>query len=161
MRFLEFERRYQLESEPCPRCNGDGIYGSVAQRMSRQCYNCRGLGRKISRAGRELFKAICLELGHPVSIKDSRIDPKHIDQVYGRELKVGMCVGQLYPQKLPRKVITAIEWLQLGQARVTFEESSVAVFGAIDSLARELTPAELDRVEHLMAARVGAGAVAA
>lgn len=158
-KFLSFERTYALEWEPCPRCAGSGGYGHSVPRYGSVCFNCRGLGRRITRAGRDLFKEICRELGRPVLERESRIDPKHLDQVYGRELKVGMCVGALYPVKKPRKVITALEWLQLGQVRVTFEGESQAVFSAMDSLSRELTHVEIDRVQRLMAMRIDVGAI--
>ena len=60
--------------------------------------------------------------------------------VRGRFTSCYVCVGAIYSVKKPRKVFTALEHLQLGQVRVTFDGRSQAVFSTHDSLSRELKP---------------------
>jgi hypothetical protein len=152
---LPFERTYLLESKPCVTCSGTGTYQGPTSRMNSICYGCRGLGRRITPAGRELWRAICRELGKPAA-KESRIQPKYLETIYAEYVKPGMCVGAIYPTRRPPKVVTAVEELAV-QLRFTFEGRSQAVFSKHDMLARVLTEPDIERAERLMAAAIGEG----
>lgn len=159
-KFLPFERTYALEWEKCARCAGSGRTRHAVPRYADVCYNCRGLGRKITARGRELWREICRALGKPVAEKESRIEPKWLGTIHAQYVRPGMCVGAIYPVKRPPKVVSIVESLGV-QLRFTFEGSSQAVFSTHDSLSRELTPAELSRVGALMAEQLNQGAVLA
>lgn len=56
MKRLPIERAFQIESVPCPRCNGTGKKLSWARDIygrSAECYNCKAWGRKPTPAGRD------------------------------------------------------------------------------------------------------------
>ena len=154
MNFLPFERTYQLESSPCVRCAGSGRYAA----SGRQCYNCRGLGRSITAAGRALFSEICALLGKPVLTKESRIQPKHLERILGRQLRVGMRVARVGPRpRTPVHTIVELVPIQHG-ARLVFDDGTIAMAGELDTYDRELTDDELRAVAALMQARIDAGA---
>ena len=156
MRFLPFEREYVLEFTPCDRCAGSGRWGIGL----RQCHNCRGLGRRVTKEGRELFYDICELLGKPVVTFESRIQPKHLDRIFGGQLRVGMRVARVGPKPgTPLHEIVQVVPAANDSARVVFADGSVIAAGALDTFDRELTESEIARVGQLMAARRGQGAV--
>jgi hypothetical protein len=161
MRYLPFERAFELESMPCIRCDESGVYSSPNQRATRECWNCRGLGRLITPRGRALFAEICAQLGHPVILRESRVQPKHLDMIFASAVREGMHVAPPYqlPRAAPQRV-TKVEHVVSGSVRITLEDGSVLGLSGIDALRRELTAAELDQIDAFMALHVGAGALA-
>ena len=161
MRLLPFERAYHLDSEACDRCGGTGEFAGAGSGRS-DCFNCRRLGRKITREGRELFYEICELLSKPVLERESRIEPKHLETILGKQLRVGMRVARMRdgPAAAVREIVQLVP-LSLAQARLVFTDGSVEVASPIETYVRELAPAELDAVEAFMATRLSAGAVRA
>lgn len=161
MKYLTFERRYALESTPCERCAGSGRFAHPQRDRARDCMNCRGLGRKITRAGRDLFKLIAEQLGRPVIMRESRIRPDHLDLVDGRQVGAGMRVAPIDPPR-PRAVfrdVRRVQPLLLDQRRLDFTDGTRLSVSAYTSLLRELTRAELDRVDAILASHLGRGAL--
>lgn len=159
MKFLPFERTYQLESLACSRCAGSGRFAAPATHGVPDCYNCRGLGRWFPRVARELFDEVCALLGRPVTERESRIAPKHLEAIVARQLRVGMCVAETRPdRRRPRQIITAIEPMPLEQIRITFADRYRVSLSPDALLSRELTPTELDEAEALLADRIDHGA---
>jgi hypothetical protein len=83
-RRLPFERKYLLDGENCPRCNGTGLATRSSRNQTPECWSCRGLGRKLTREARDVFAAICMLMGKPVTEGASRIEPRHLDTISGR-----------------------------------------------------------------------------
>ena len=154
MKYLPFERAYALESSPCDRCAGSGRYGAGV----RQCHNCRGLGRTITRAGRALFYELAELLGKPVLARESRIPVRHFDRLLAKQLRPGMRVARIrYNAFRDYRELRTVEPRET-TIRLTFDDGTVQAPGSLETYDRELTPAELDRAEELLASRVGAGA---
>lgn len=160
MKRLHFERAYLLESSPCDRCHGTGRFSRVATNRPTVCYNCRGLGRKITRDGRQLFEAIAELLGKPVIERESRIQPKHLESILGRDVQPGMRVAMVR-YRHPLRDVASVSTPGVNDLRIEYTDGYVVHASGIAAFARELTAAELDRVEAMMAQHVGRGAVAA
>lgn len=155
MKYLPFELRYALEAMPCERCSGSGRWGVGL----RQCHNCRGLGRKVTLAGRELFYAIADLLGKPVVTRESRIPVKHFERILGQQLRVGMRVARLRYTRAPAFSDIAEAVPFAGGMRLRLADGSVMVAGSIETFDRALTDAEIARAEALMVEHAGRGAV--
>lgn len=147
MRFLPFERAYQLEAVVCDRCAGSGQASNPTPRMVPECWYCRSLGRRITAPGRRVFYEICELLGRPVTHQESRIAPRHIEVIRAEQIRAGMRVASQAPGA-PFETLNADTAAALARQRL-------ALFR------RELTSDEIDRAEDLMASRVGAGVVRA
>jgi len=154
---LPFERTYLLDSVPCPRCAGSGVFAAPA-RPPRECWNCRGLGRKLTQDARELFYEISELLGAPVEHRETRIQTRHIETIRADRVRPGMAVTDTHVdrRRTPRSVAT-VQQMPLEQLRVTFVDGSIVNVPPYELFARELTRAELDRVDALMAQRLGEG----
>lgn len=159
MKLLPFERRYRLESVVCETCSGSGQYS-----VEHVCLNCRGLGRRVTARGRELFYAIAEHLLNPVHERESRISPKHLDTIRG---------GRLWPEMRVRPIarsrmadILGNEWRDVARVfsrgdddvEVTFADGLTTRIPDYEPLVRELTEKELADVDTLMAQHVGNGA---
>jgi hypothetical protein len=156
MKRLPFERRYQLESIPCETCGGSGKYS-----LEHTCLNCRSMGRRITAPGRQLFYAICDLLGRPVTERESRIQPDHLELIAGAQVRVGMKVGELLPGRIPKpplRLVTAVEERNLSLV-ITFADGTAWPYSDLTLFTRELTEPELQRVDALMADHLGEGAV--
>lgn len=163
MRFLPFERTYQLESTPCHRCAGSGVTSTPAPGRPAECWNCRGLGRKVSLQGRHVFDEICALLGATLPARESRIQPKQLDTIAADRIRPDMRVADTQAadrRRTPRSVAT-VQHMPLEQVRLTFVDGSIVTAAPYALFRRELTPAELAEVDALMAARLDQGAVIA
>lgn len=163
MKLLSFERELLLDTVDCPRCSGSGQFSHAPAGQSSVCYNCRGWGRKATSDALQLFYAICDLLNAPMSqvLREGRVEPKHLDRVFGRDLIVGMKVRPLSsgPTREWPEVITEIENVGLDSKRLTFADKSRKLVSAFDLLDRELTTEEVDRVQAFMREHLGRGAV--
>lgn len=165
MKLLPFEGRYLLETSPCPRCDGSGLVSHAPAGQSNVCYNCRGWGRKASSAGLKLFYAICDLLGHPMSqaLREGRVEPKHLDTIFGRDVQVGMMVrvvAAAASREWPEAVVQ-MESVGLESKRIHLADGSVKLISMFSTLDRVLTAEEVERVQVFMAQHVGKGAVEA
>lgn len=166
MKLLPFERRYRLDSTPCETCAGSGRFSAAGE-----CWNCRGLGRRITAAGRDLFDRIAEMLGTPVLQHESRVAPKHFNLVRADQLRCGMRIRPLRdsrldgflggrPGLLGNKLRDVLKvQAHDGNITVTFADGDTVIAADHEHLVRELTPVELDAVDKLMAEHLGAGAV--
>lgn len=157
MKLLAFERRYVLESTPCESCRGSGKYN-----MAEDCWNCRGLGRRISLDGRELFYAVAELLNVPVIERESRIPPKHLDRLFARQVTAGMKVGRAHPDhRTAPQLVTAAVPIHAGNVEIKFESGGLVRVSDHELFNRELTEKELEEVDQFMAEYLGDGAVLA
>lgn len=159
MKLLPFERRYQLESTPCDSCGGTGLFPQPAPNTDPVCWNCRGLGRRVTRDGRELFYEVAELLGVPVLERESRIPPKHFDLIFAKNVVAGMKVGNAHPdRKRAPCVVHMVTHVGLSIA-LQFEDGTQERVSPHDTFKRELTEKELRCVDALMTGYVGKGAV--
>lgn len=159
MKLLAFERKYHLDGATCDTCAGSGLYAHPRRDSDPVCWNCRGLGRRISLAGRELFYAIAELLGAPVLERESRIPPKHLDHVFAKNIVEGMKVGNAHPDR--RQPPRIVEFVSMANHSVliTFQDGTQERASAHDTFRREFTEQELRKVDTLMAGFVGKGAI--
>lgn len=166
MKLLPFEEgAYRLETSDCPRCSGTGVYAHPDRRLPSDCMNCRGLGRKPTSEALQLFYEICELLGKPMAreLRESRLEPKHLETIFGRDVVEGMKV-RVRSSSSDRdwlEAVARVEPVGLDNKRLHFADGSVKVVSAYAWLDREITPAEVERVQALMAERDGRGAVKA
>lgn len=165
MKTLAFEGEFLLDTEPCPRCDGSGQFAHASRTMPPACHNCRGLGRKPTSEALQLFYRICEHLGRPFTAqtREGRLEPKHLRHIWARDVKPGMYVAEVKPRARadwPR-VVESIEELPLGHRRLHYIDGSVQVLSSFALLTRELTDAEVTRVQAFLSQYVGRGAVKA
>jgi hypothetical protein len=156
---LPFERELLLAYERCSSCDGAGVVGRAATNAPRTCWNCRGIGRKISRDGRELFYEVCELLGKPVTEKESRVRPKHLQTIFARDVRPGMYVKPMRSRATKPRVVEAVERLASGWIRLRYVDGAHDGVSDIESFERELTDAEISAAQELMASHIGNGAV--
>lgn len=160
MTLLSFERRYRLDGPTCESCSGSGIFPRAMRGQSRECWNCRGLGRRLTPAARRLFSAVCDLLGTPVVMRESRIWPKHLDQIQGSRVRAGMVVSTL--ERPPKfRTVARVDILNASQSRLVFSDRSALAVDTLTTLRRRLAPSELSAVDALLATRLGNGAIEA
>jgi hypothetical protein len=144
---LDFEGRYVLETEPCPRCDASGVVSRTTARFSSSCWNCRGTGRRPTPRARELYYLICEALGRPIEAT-GRFEPKHLHMIYGRELLAGMRVKPLRRPHLGMRTIAKVTWgADRSHLALAFEGGQYYAASSIESFARELTAPEIEAVQ--------------
>lgn len=165
MKLLPFERRHVLETTPCPRCSGTGAFAHGSRQQGPDCWNCRGLGRKPSLAALDLFYQICDRVGAPLALtaREGRFEPKHLQSVFGKELKPGMRItpNRRYPSMVDGQwplTIEAIEELSL-ERKVCLSGGFLVLISDHHVFRREFTTKEIGSVQRFMARYVGRGVV--
>lgn len=157
MKWLPFERRLRLESEPCVRCSGTGTTPRPAPNLPPMCWYCRGTGRKFTKAARDLYDEICgvVDAARFYKRSDSRLDPRRIEHVLGEDVQEGMKVA------LPSTPPTVVDRVEPGpmDRLIVLADGSRHRVGHLDLLKRELTEDETADIEIILAHNLGKGAV--
>jgi hypothetical protein len=111
----------------------------------------------------KLFYEICELLGKPFSHeqREGRLEPKHLDTIWGRDVRVGMQVTQVTsgPKRDWPEAVERIDDLPVNQRRIHFTDGTAIVISSFTLLTRQLSDEEIDRVQSFMASRVGDGAI--
>lgn len=166
MKLMPFERQFILEASPCPRCGGTGAFAHACRQHPRDCWNCRGLGRKPTHEALEVFYEVCEFLGCPLppTMREGRLEPRHLNSVMSKQLVPGMRIRPAAPTMRfsgavtwPREV-QAVEVKEL-QLLVHLDDGRSVLVDDHTVFSRELTEEEISQVETLMAAHVGNGVI--
>lgn len=163
MKTLPFEGRFVLDTEACPRCAGSGQYAHPTPALPADCFNCRGLGRKPTSEALQLFYQVCELLGKPIAQREreGRLEPKHLETIWARDVRAGMCVRMQAPgpaRDWPVPV-QAVEVLEASNLRIRFEDGTTKAIPEFTLLQRVLTDEEIANAQSFMAGRLGHGAV--